>query len=79
MIKPTKQQLDPLVKFLGIKKYKRSEQLNLQDKDVVKQLIGKEAYNQLVQQNKLRARDAIMEIKHNEKMKQALMEYLNSI
>jgi len=79
MIKPTKKQLDPIVKLLGIKKYKRSEQLNLQDKDVVKQLIGKEAYNQIIQQNKPRARAAIMEIKYNDKKRQELLDYLDRL
>lgn len=79
MIKPTKKQLDPIVKLLGIKKYKRSEQLNLQDINVVKQLIGKEIYNQVIQHNKPRARAAIMEIKYNDEKRQELLDYLDRL
>jgi len=77
LIKPTKKEIDSVVALLGISKKKRSEQLNLAGRDVVK-VIGRKQYNDFRRLHKPQAKMEIDKI-DNEKVKQELLEYLNSI
>jgi len=71
MIKPTKEQVDATVALLGISKNRRSEQLNLVGRDVVK-LIGQQVFNE----NKAKTRAQIMKIK-DVGLRNELLDYLN--
>jgi len=75
MVKPTEKELAPIVAMLGLQK--KGQDLKLVGRNVV-QLIGKDAYNQIVQPKRKAARDAIMEIK-DEQLQKQLLDYLNRI
>jgi ankyrin repeat protein len=74
MIKPTKEELAPILAMLGIQK--KNQNLNLVGRNIV-QLIGKDAYNQIVHDHKPKVRDQIMLVRADEKLQKQLINYLN--
>ena len=77
MIKPTPKQIDTVVALMGTKKFRKTEQLNLIGRDVVR-MIGQEKYKAFEQENKPEAEKQIMKI-YNWGLRDELLAYLKSL